>query len=229
MWRVFVVAAAVLLAGCDSSEPVAVPDLVGMALPEARDAVEDSDFELDEVDGSGRDRSIFSPGNWTVDGQTPSAGSMAGPRSTVTVQLINVRDVEDEPEADEPEAEDPEQEEPEPEERDEVDEPEPTEPVPTETRSTSLEADIREGPQGLRIVTEEDVHDCKVDLNAGLIRSGYTTNLAMLTAGEPYTVPWGDLTNRDGERFDYQTHRPEMLTLSCTGPDGGHLYDTWSW
>jgi hypothetical protein len=228
MWRAFVVAAAVLMAGCDSSEPVAVPDLVGMTLPEAREAAEDNDFELDEIDGSGRDRAIFSPGNWTVTEQTPSAGSMADARSSVTVQLINVRDVEDEPEADEPEAEEFEQEEPEPDEPDEVDEPE-SEPVPTETRSTSLEADIREGPQGLRIVTEEDVHDCKVDLNAGLIRSGYTTNLAMLTAGEPYVVPWGDLTNSDGERFDYQTHRPEMLTLSCTGPDGGHLYDTWSW
>jgi hypothetical protein len=221
MWRAFVLAAAVLLAGCDSSEPVAVPDLVGMALPEAREAAEENRFELDEIDGSGRDRAIFSPGNWTVIEQTPAAGSMADRRSSVTVQLINVRDVEDEPEADEPEAEEPEQEEAEP---DEVDEPE-----PTETRSTSLEADIREGPQGLRIVTEEDVHDCKVDLNAGLIRSGYTTNLAMLTAGEPYVVSWGDLTNRDGERFDYQTHRPEMLTLSCTGADGGHLYDTWSW
>ena len=223
MWRVFVVAA-VLLAGCDSSEPVAVPDLVGMALPEAREAADANDFELDEIDGSGRDRSICSPGNWTVDGQTPSAGSMADPGSSVTVQLINVRDVEDEAEDEEPEPD-----EQEPDEPEEVDEPEPTEPVPTETRSTSLEADIREGPQGLRIVTEEDVHDCNVDLNAGLIRSGYTSNLAMLTAGEPYTVPWGDLTNRDGERFDYQTHRPEMLTLSCTGPDGGHLYDTWSW
>ena len=103
---------AVALVACDGSEPVEAPDLVGLTLEEARDHA--GDFELEEIDSSGRGRGVWSPSNWTVAEQDPQAGTPVERRSTVTVQLINARDepadepdeVADEPVEDAP-AEDP--------------------------------------------------------------------------------------------------------------------------
>jgi hypothetical protein len=210
--RTFVaLVAGLVLVGCAGEvEPIGVPDLAGLALIDAREMAEGLDLELDEVDGSGRDRSVFSPGNWSVVMQDPSAGTAVEPESIVVVTLENERDQEPEPEPDD-----------EPEDTDEPeDEPE---------RSTSLEADVSAGAGGLRIVTEDDVTACRVNLNGGLIRSGFTTRIANITAGDPVVVPWGELTNRDGERFDYGRLRPEMVTIDCEDPDGGLLVDTWNW
>lgn len=107
--RVRIVLIAVLAAGiiaCDGSEPVEAPDLVGLTLEEARDQA--GDFELEEIDASGQDRSVWSTSNWTVAEQDPEAGTPVERRSTVTVQLVNVRDgpVDEGDEADEESVED---------------------------------------------------------------------------------------------------------------------------
>lgn len=100
MWTAALAAA---LIACDSADPVDVPDLVGLTLEEAREHADT--FELKELDASGQDRGVWSASSWTVDGQDPAAGTPAERGSTVTVQLVNVRD-ESEPsepsEADEP-------------------------------------------------------------------------------------------------------------------------------
>ena len=198
--RTFVVlVAGLVLVGCAGEvEPIGVPDLAGLALGDAREMAEGLDLELDEVDGSGRDRSVFSPGNWLVVTQDPSAGTAVEPESIVVVTLENERDQEPEPEpADEPEQAD---------EPDDTDEPDEHEDEPE--RSTSLEADVSAGAGGLRIATEDHVTACRVNLNGGLIRSGFTTRIANIAAGDPVVVPWGELTNRDGERFDYGGSAP---------------------
>jgi hypothetical protein len=73
-------------------ERLAVPDFVGMALDEARDGAEALDLELDEVDGSGSDRAVFSPANWTVETQDPTSGAEIEPGGVVIVSLANDRD-----------------------------------------------------------------------------------------------------------------------------------------
>lgn len=85
-----VLASAVVLSACSDPAPVAVPDLVGLSLDEAREAA--GGFELVEMDASGDDRSVWSPANWSVQSQDPAAGTAVAPRSTLTVQLRNVRD-----------------------------------------------------------------------------------------------------------------------------------------
>lgn len=217
----------VLASGCGGSDPISVPDVVGMALPDARAAIDDAGFEIEEVDASGGNRSVWSTGNWSVVGQQPAAGSEAARGDTVTVRIENVRDAaEPEPQETVPETEPTAAPEPEP-------SPEPeTEPEPTpteEARSTQLHADVAARPSGLSITTEVDVHTCSVNLNGGIIRPGYTASLVMLTAGEPYTIPWGDLTDRDGTRFDYSTTAPQTVTIDCYDEDDNWMVDTWSW
>lgn len=205
----------------DDEAPATVPDLVGLNLREARSVANDADVELDEIDMTGRDRSVFDPSNWIVESQDPPAGDDIATGNVVTVEMSNVNDADEsaaETNADdgEPEAA------PDTEADDEPD----SEP---ERRSTTLEADVSAGPAGLQIVAEDDVHTCNVNLNAGLIRAGYTSTIAMLTAGEPYVLPWSNLTDRNGERFDYVTHAPETVTIDCEDNDGNWMVDTWGW
>lgn len=217
-------ATAVLLVACGGTpDPIAVPDLAGLTLDIARDTIGETDLEIEEVDASGQDRSIWSAGNWTVIGQDPAAGSEVEPGATVTVEVENVRDTEPEP-----------TEEPDPEETTEAPEEATEEPTPdpeptTEDPGTDLHAEVDAGPAGLTITTEADVHTCKVDLNGGLIRSGYTTELVMLTARESYTIPWGDLTDRDGTRFDYSSTAPKTVTIDCYDEGDNWMVATWSW
>jgi hypothetical protein len=88
---------------------------------------------------------------------------------------------------------------------------------------------VSEGASGLRIVTEDDVTACRVNLNGGLIRSGFATRVVDLTAGEPVAIPWDEPTIRDGERFDYAWLRPETVTIDCDDADGGFVGATWNW
>lgn len=69
-------------------ELASVPDLVGMTLDQARDLAEEAGVELDEVDAN-RDRTIWNAENWTVETQSPDAGTEADPGSPVTVEVAN--------------------------------------------------------------------------------------------------------------------------------------------
>lgn len=100
MLIVMIAVLAVTLVACDGSEPVEAPALVGLTLEEARDHA--GNFELEEVDSSGQNRGVWSPSNWTVAEQDPQAGTPVARRSTVTVQLVNVRDERSDERSDEP-------------------------------------------------------------------------------------------------------------------------------
>lgn len=62
------------------------PDVVGMTLDEARTLLDG--FEVEEIDGSGKDRSVWNASNWTVTDQTVDG-------TAVTLHIINERDNED--------------------------------------------------------------------------------------------------------------------------------------
>lgn len=83
----------------EEAEPVAVPDLVGMNLADARDTLSDLDLEAEEYDAE-EDRNIFRASNWEVVEQDPSGGSEIEPESTVR---LGVRHQDDGQEEDDPE------------------------------------------------------------------------------------------------------------------------------
>ena len=92
-----VVAFALLFGGCGAAEPVAVPDVVGMPADEARDVLEAAGFESElEADGW-----VVMESNWTVDSQSPKAGTMSGDGSTVVAKISKHEAAE---ESEEPEA-----------------------------------------------------------------------------------------------------------------------------
>lgn len=198
-----------LIAGCSEPEPVEIPDLSGMAIPEARELFDDLPLELDEVDASGENRSVFSAGNWNVSEQDPAAGTSAERRSTVTVRIVNDRDQDDvqAAESDEPDAEPDETESPQ-------DEPEP------ETGPSTFD-DALADVVGDRLDTysvDGDIgfvhFDAGENLTVGMIRSGIERDFAdlvraafhepgsqlallHLTARLPLTDEFGNETVRD--------------------------------
>ena len=84
MKRLLVVCiAAALLVGCSGSSEVAVPDVVGMNLQDAQDAMQRAGFyDLYENDATGQGRSQLMDRLWDVVSQSPAAGTMADPEST---------------------------------------------------------------------------------------------------------------------------------------------------
>jgi hypothetical protein len=213
--RLLAAALAVALAssGCDDPQMVAVPDLTGMVLPDAEGAADEVGFDLEASDASPRDRAIMSAGNWTVESQDPEAGQEVEEGSTIDVAVVNIRDLDDEAE---PEGS--------PEEIEEA--PEEIEDAPEEVEDapepqSDVDAAIRSTAAGLSITSDDTWRGCRLDLNPGVVRSGFTADVDVLPAGETIIVEWGKLTNRDSERFNPTVLAPEALSISCDeGEDG---------
>ena len=71
--------------------------------------------------------------------------------------------------------------------------------------------------------------ECKLDLNGGLIRSGYVLNAGRLDAGSTYTVGAAQFANGDGERFNPFTMKPQNLFVICDTPRGrGSFSGDWN-
>lgn len=87
-----VAASLLFLTACGSAEPVALPDVVGLRLDDARDALRDLGFE--EVDYVDRleDRSVFSASNWVVVDQSPAGGAPHLLDDEVAVGVVKLDD-----------------------------------------------------------------------------------------------------------------------------------------
>jgi len=93
-----------------------------------------------------------------------------------------------------------------------------------EESSYQIEAQIGATAAGISIAPEQDLTECRIDVNSGVIRSGYTFDIPYeLSEGEAYTINYGQLTN-NGERFNYAEQRPEMVSLNCE--EG---FNSWGW
>jgi hypothetical protein len=72
-----------VLAGCSEPEPLPrVPDVVGFAGDKAEDTLEEYEVEFDAGDDH-----VFIRSNWTVDAQTPEAGSPLEEGETITLSV----------------------------------------------------------------------------------------------------------------------------------------------
>src|SRR5699024_673286 len=76
-------------------EPVTVPDLVGKAGDEAKDALGDLDLKADFVDESDEDRSVVLKSNWKVESTSPKAGAQAEPGDAVTLTVSKIDDAQE--------------------------------------------------------------------------------------------------------------------------------------
>lgn len=76
----------------EEAEPVAVPDLVGKAGDEAKDALDDLDLKADFVDESDEDRPVILKSNWKVESTSPKAGAEAEPGDVVTLTVSKIDD-----------------------------------------------------------------------------------------------------------------------------------------
>ncbi|MEU6559094.1 PASTA domain-containing protein [Nocardia nova] len=65
-----------------------MPNLIGMALSDARDQLDDLQLKAHTVDDTGRDRHVLVDSNWIVTSQDPSGGSALGGRKNVTLGVV---------------------------------------------------------------------------------------------------------------------------------------------
>lgn len=72
------------LSGCGQDAPV--PDVVGMQLDKAHQALAAADFEDFEDEDFFEDRSILLDANWVVLEQDPTAGTSTGTGTTITLR-----------------------------------------------------------------------------------------------------------------------------------------------
>lgn len=72
-----------------------MPVMIELALPDAREQLDDVDLQMEEVDDFGEDRVFLSSRDWTAVSQEPAAGTEVEPGSPVEVRLLNVRDTAD--------------------------------------------------------------------------------------------------------------------------------------
>lgn len=150
---VLAVIAGILAGPPEPDPPVVVPDLVGLPLAEAREAVDGLELDVEEVDPQGR--AILAVGNWLVEATDPAAGVEVEPGSVLTLLLVNVRDLDAEQAAEEVVEDEPEPDpapEPDPEPEVVADEPDPNpepadEPDDTEDIQAEIIATIEQGFQ----------------------------------------------------------------------------------
>ena len=65
-----------------------VPNVVGQRLSAAERALSSAGYRsVKPIDDTGRNRIVIDPQNWTVDAQTPAAGTAAATGTTITLKV----------------------------------------------------------------------------------------------------------------------------------------------
>lgn len=90
-------------------------------------------------------------------------------------------------------------------------------PPPTVQPSDDLNFTIRFGSLGIQVINNDSINffDCKLDLNPGLIRSGYTYQINSIGIGETIIILFSEFVKGDGSRFNFETTKPQKLFVSC--------------
>ncbi|MCT7294095.1 PASTA domain-containing protein [Rhodococcus sp. PAE-6] len=67
---------------------VVVPEVLGMALPDAKNRIEDAGLDVEVHDDTGEDRSVLWESNWSVNSQSLAAGEHAPPGQVITLGVL---------------------------------------------------------------------------------------------------------------------------------------------
>jgi hypothetical protein len=99
-------------------------------------------------------------------------------------------------------------------------------PTPSEPLYVDINAAVRfTGTQF--IITNNDSFDWKnveLEINPGLLSSGYTLRSDIMKAGQTYTVGALQFAKPDGTRFNPFTVKPQSIGISCATPRGDGYY-----
>lgn len=84
-----------------------------------------------------------------------------------------------------------------------------------------LDAEIRFSAVNMRITNENKTtwKGCTLEINPGIIKSGYKYKLAVLEPGATRNLPLGEFT-KGGDRFNYFETKPEKVSISCADVGG---------
>lgn len=94
-------------------------------------------------------------------------------------------------------------------------------PVRSSTAPEKLDASVSfTGTQF--VITNENTYDwtdVKLEINYGVVSSGFVLRVARLQAGQKYQVGAAQFTKSDGERFNPFTHKPLKFAIFCKQGD----------
>ncbi len=77
------------------------------------------------------------------------------------------------------------------------------------------------------IITNKDSfnwRNVELEINPGLLKSGYKLNAGLMSAGETYTVGAMQFAKPDGTRFNPLSIKPQSISISCDTPKGKGFY-----
>jgi len=98
--------------------------------------------------------------------------------------------------------------------------------TPSEPLYVDLNASIKfSGTQF--IITNNDSFDWKnveLEINSGLLKSGYKLNAGLMSAGQTYTVGAMQFAKGDGTRFNPLLIKPQSVSIFCDTPKGKGFY-----
>jgi hypothetical protein len=99
-------------------------------------------------------------------------------------------------------------------------------PTPAPTGVVDLKAEVRfTGTQF--VITNNDSfawRNVKLEINEGLISSGYVYKLGVIMPGDTVSVGAMLFTKSDGERFNPINYKPQKLSIWCDAPGGNGSY-----
>jgi len=77
------------------------------------------------------------------------------------------------------------------------------------------------------VITNNDTfnwRNVKLEINPGLLKSGYKLNVALIKAGETYKIGAMQFAKGDGTRFNPFLTKPQSISISCSTPKGEGFY-----
>ncbi len=77
------------------------------------------------------------------------------------------------------------------------------------------------------IITNNDSFDWRnveLEINPGLLKSGYKLKAGLMSAGESYTIGAMQFAKRDGERFNPFAIKPQSMSIFCDTSKGRGSY-----
>lgn len=91
-----------------------------------------------------------------------------------------------------------------------------------EPSSYDIDAVIKFNETAFQITNNEnrDWYGCKLELNPGVLKGGYTYQQPGLPAKESIIVPFREFTKGDGTRFNLYDTKAQNLSISCDDVDG---------
>jgi len=77
------------------------------------------------------------------------------------------------------------------------------------------------------IITNNDTFDwrnAELEINPGLLKSGYKLNAGLMSTGQTYTVGAMQFAKPDGTKFNPFLIKPQSINISCDTPKGKGFY-----